>query len=88
MPQTHDAASKRDLQAEISVLPRIEIDSALNAIRCGEHADFSSLTLLIQDGINAGLQVKTKQGTFIHVDPLPGAILVLTLQKTEVAANP
>ena len=52
------------------------LDKHRKVIRCGEHADFSSLTLLIQDGLNGGLQIKTKEGSFLDVDPLPGAILV------------
>nr|XP_039251793.1 probable 2-oxoglutarate-dependent dioxygenase At3g50210 [Styela clava] len=46
-----------------------------NQIRCGEHTDFGSLTFLFQDDIG-GLQVKTLDGNFVDVRPIPGTMLV------------
>jgi len=41
----------------------------------GEHADFGSITLLIQDEIG-GLQVKKTDGRWIEAKPIEGTILV------------
>ncbi|XP_028287740.1 UPF0676 protein C1494.01-like [Parambassis ranga] len=43
-------------------------------LRCGEHSDYGSITLLFQD--SEGLQVCTRSGDFISVPSIPGAILV------------
>ncbi|XP_028287739.1 UPF0676 protein C1494.01-like [Parambassis ranga] len=43
-------------------------------LRCGEHSDYGSITLLFQD--SEGLQVCTRAGDFISVPSIPGAILV------------
>ncbi|ESO84921.1 hypothetical protein LOTGIDRAFT_168178 [Lottia gigantea] len=44
-------------------------------VRCGEHSDFGTLTLLFQDGIG-GLEVCNKNGDYIPATPVPGAICV------------
>ena len=42
---------------------------------CGEHADFGSVTLLLQDHVG-GLEVKTVDGAFVPAPPLEDAVLV------------
>ncbi|XP_021349213.1 UPF0676 protein C1494.01-like [Mizuhopecten yessoensis] len=46
-----------------------------NQIRCGEHSDFGSLTLLFQDDVG-GLQVCNLQGEYVPASPIPGTILI------------
>ncbi|KAK5600610.1 hypothetical protein CRENBAI_001340 [Crenichthys baileyi] len=43
-------------------------------LRCGEHSDYGSITLLFQG--SKGLQVCTLSGEFISVPSIPGAVLV------------
>jgi len=44
-------------------------------IRCGEHSDYGTITLLFQDDMG-GLEVKNVDGAWIDADPVAGAILV------------
>ncbi|XP_002740221.1 uncharacterized protein LOC100367849 [Saccoglossus kowalevskii] len=46
-----------------------------NQIRCGEHSDYGSITLLFQDDVG-GLQVKSIDGTFVDATPMTGSIVV------------
>lgn len=41
----------------------------------GEHTDYGNLTLLLQDDVG-GLQVKTKDGIWIDIPPIPGALVI------------
>ncbi len=43
-------------------------------LRAGEHTDYGSITLLLQE--IGGLEVRTRQGEWIEVKPIPGTILV------------
>ncbi|CAJ1055965.1 -oxoglutarate-dependent dioxygenase htyE-like [Xyrichtys novacula] len=43
-------------------------------LRCGEHSDYGSITLLFQS--SEGLEVRTRSGTFIAAPCIPGAVLV------------
>ncbi|XP_068578771.1 uncharacterized protein si:dkey-10o6.2 isoform X2 [Cebidichthys violaceus] len=43
-------------------------------LRCGEHSDYGSITLLFCS--SAGLQVQSRSGEFICVSFVPGAVLV------------
>ncbi|XP_041651772.1 UPF0676 protein C1494.01-like [Cheilinus undulatus] len=45
-----------------------------NQLRCGEHSDFGSITLLFQG--SEGLQVLSRSGEFINVPCIPGAVLI------------
>ncbi|XP_062843726.1 uncharacterized protein si:dkey-10o6.2 [Trichomycterus rosablanca] len=44
-------------------------------LRCGEHSDYGSITLLFQ-GNEEGLQVQGRKGEFISAPSIPGAVLV------------
>ncbi|XP_065899340.1 uncharacterized protein [Dysidea avara] len=44
-------------------------------LRCGEHVDYGSVTLLFQDSIG-GLQVKHSSGEYINAPYVPDAVLV------------
>ncbi|XP_077986047.1 uncharacterized protein LOC144440544 [Glandiceps talaboti] len=46
-----------------------------NQIRCGEHSDYGSITLLFQDN-HGGLEIKTKDGMFIPATPIEGTVIV------------
>ncbi|XP_077986048.1 uncharacterized protein LOC144440545 [Glandiceps talaboti] len=46
-----------------------------NQIRCGEHSDYGSLTLLFQDN-HGGLELKAKDGNFIPANPIEGTVVV------------
>lgn len=43
-------------------------------LRCGEHSDYGSITLLFQS--SGGLQVRTRSGEFITPSKAPGAVLI------------
>ncbi|XP_065566440.1 uncharacterized protein LOC136031088 [Artemia franciscana] len=44
-------------------------------MRCGEHTDYGTFTLLFQDNIG-GLEVLTKNKQWVEAKPIPGALLV------------
>ncbi|XP_064122181.1 uncharacterized protein LOC135226496 [Macrobrachium nipponense] len=44
-------------------------------IRCGQHTDYGTFTLLFQDSMG-GLEVLNRAGKWLHADPIPDAILV------------
>lgn len=44
-------------------------------IRCGEHSDYGTITLLFQDTMG-GLEVKSVHGGWIEAKPKPGCILL------------
>ncbi|PIK51986.1 hypothetical protein BSL78_11134 [Apostichopus japonicus] len=46
-----------------------------NQVRCGEHSDYGSITLLFQDG-KAGLQVRNVHDEWVKAPPIEGTILV------------
>ncbi|XP_044213150.1 proline hydroxylase buaE isoform X4 [Thunnus albacares] len=43
-------------------------------LRCGEHSDYGSITLLFQG--SGGLQVLSRSGEFIDAPSIPGAVLI------------
>lgn len=54
----------------------------------GEHKDFGFLTILLQDGVNNGLQVKDKTtGEWIDAPPIPGTFVVNIGEVLEMATN-
>ncbi|OXA63627.1 UPF0676 protein C1494.01 [Folsomia candida] len=46
-------------------------------VRCGDHSDYGTLTLLFQDAIG-GLEVKAVNGEWVSADPIPKTVLVNT----------
>lgn len=55
--------------------PPIDPDQAKpGQLRCGEHSDYGSITLLFQS--SPGIQVRSVSGEFLQVPLVPGAVLV------------
>ncbi|KAK2150675.1 hypothetical protein NP493_2747g00000 [Ridgeia piscesae] len=46
-----------------------------NQIRCGEHSDYGSITLLFQDDAG-GLELRNRDGEFVPATPVSGTVLV------------
>lgn len=46
-----------------------------NQIRCGEHSDYGSITLLFQDSIG-GLELRKRGGDYMPAKPVPDTVLV------------
>ncbi|XP_013379800.1 UPF0676 protein C1494.01 isoform X2 [Lingula anatina] len=44
-------------------------------VRCGEHSDYGSITILFQDDIG-GLEVQRVDGMYVPAPPIPGTVLV------------
>ncbi|XP_023697893.2 uncharacterized protein [Paramormyrops kingsleyae] len=44
-------------------------------LRCGEHSDYGSISLVFQDS-KGGLQVKSRSGEFINAPAIPGTVLI------------
>ncbi|XP_060085094.1 uncharacterized protein LOC132564459 [Ylistrum balloti] len=57
--------------------PALPLDEGIkpNQLRCGEHSDYGSLTLLFQDDAG-GLEVANFDGEYIPANPIPGTILI------------
>jgi len=57
--------------------PCVEDPDAITAdqLRCGEHSDYGTITLLFQDSVG-GLQVVSPSGEYINATPIPGSIVV------------
>lgn len=53
----------------------------------GAHRDAGVLTLLLAEPGSRGLQVRTADGTFVDVDPLPGAFIVNIGEMLEIASG-
>ncbi|KAI0208858.1 2-oxoglutarate-dependent dioxygenase htyE [Lamellibrachia satsuma] len=55
------------------VTPDMEIKP--NQIRCAEHSDYGSITLLFQDNIG-GLELRTRGGDYVPAKPVPNTVLI------------
>jgi len=54
-----------------------------NAIRCGEHSDWGSITLLFQDNVG-GLEVQNVGGEWVQATPIEDAIILNSGQLMEL----
>jgi isopenicillin N synthase-like dioxygenase len=54
-----------------------------NAIRCGEHSDWGTITMLFQNLVG-GLEVRRVDGTWIDAIPIKGSILINAGQLLEL----
>lgn len=55
--------------------PAIKETVKPGSIRCGEHTDYGTMTLLYQDE-HPGLELKSRKGGWIQAPPLPGHLLI------------
>jgi isopenicillin N synthase-like dioxygenase len=55
--------------------PGIPIQPQPGQLRAGEHTDYGSITLLLQDQVE-GLEVRTRQGEWVAAPPIPGTLVV------------
>jgi len=51
------------------------LDVQEGQLRCGEHTDYGTVTLLFQDQVG-GLEVKSPSGEYVKAKPIPGTIVV------------
>nr|XP_039251344.1 UPF0676 protein C1494.01-like [Styela clava] len=76
--ESHNLIGKKGNQTLLKLLhypPLVGAVLKKNQLRCGEHADIGSLTILFQDDLG-GLQVQTPGGEFIDAHPIPGTALL------------
>lgn len=73
----HKNVGKKDNQTTLRSLyyPRISKEVKPGQVRCGEHSDYGSITLLFQDDVG-GLEVKPVGADYIPATPIPGTVLV------------
>ncbi|KAB7494443.1 hypothetical protein Anas_12670 [Armadillidium nasatum] len=55
--------------------PPIPFEIPENCVRCGEHTDYGTITILFQDNMG-GLEVKNRNNEWVQAHPVPGALLV------------
>ncbi len=55
--------------------PGLTAEPEAGQLRAGEHTDYGSITLLLQDQAG-GLEVRTRQGEWIAAPPIPGTLVV------------
>lgn len=69
-------------------VPEAERDGLreLGATALGHHTDPGVVTLLLQDG-TGGLQTQSRDGAWIDVDPVPGAVVVNLADSVQVWTN-
>ena len=56
--------------------PALGYEPLPEQLRCGEHSDFGSLTVLAVAGASTGLEVRTRDGAWAPVTPEPGHFIV------------
>jgi isopenicillin N synthase-like dioxygenase len=69
------------LDKAVSVLralnyPNLDFKPLPGQLRAGEHTDFGSLTVLLQEGKPGGLQVLTRSGRWVDAQPVPNSFTV------------
>ncbi|KAL7630050.1 UNVERIFIED_CONTAM: hypothetical protein RMT77_019823 [Armadillidium vulgare] len=67
-------------KSDMSVLrlihyPPIPFEIPENSVRCGEHTDYGTITILFQDNMG-GLEVKNRNNEWVQAHPVPGSLLV------------
>ncbi|KAL3881735.1 hypothetical protein ACJMK2_028131 [Sinanodonta woodiana] len=72
MGQKSNATTLRSLFYP-TITPNSNIKSG--QVRCGEHSDYGSITLLFQDDVG-GLEVKGVDGIYIPANPIPDTVLI------------
>nr|XP_022286433.1 UPF0676 protein C1494.01-like [Crassostrea virginica] len=74
----HKNAGKKGNASTLRSLyyPPISKDVKPGQVRCGEHSDYGSITLLFQDDIG-GLEVKPVGADYTSATPIPGTVLVI-----------
>lgn len=55
--------------------PGLTAEPMPGQLRAGEHTDYGSITLLLQDQVD-GLEVRTRQGEWVPAPPIPGTLVV------------
>ena len=56
--------------------PPLDHDPLPGQLRVGAHTDFGSLTILAPTAAPGGLQVRTADGRWLDVEPLPGCLVI------------
>lgn len=74
---THKRMFKENNASCLRILyyPPVPPTSTPGLIRCGQHTDYGTLTLLFQDAMG-GLEVLDRAGQWVHADYIPGTVLV------------
>ncbi|XP_028857284.1 2-oxoglutarate-dependent dioxygenase htyE [Denticeps clupeoides] len=76
--EAHTCMSTDDNATTLRTLYYPPVDTGCvkdSQVRCGEHSDYGSITLLFQ-GPEGGLQVQSRTGTYLSVPSIPGTVLV------------
>lgn len=56
--------------------PAQDVPPAEGQLRAGAHTDYGTLTILLAEDKPGGLQVRTREGKWIDVHPLPGSFVI------------
>ncbi|XP_070532483.1 uncharacterized protein [Ptychodera flava] len=75
--KAHEGIGGPDNDSAMRLLyyPPVPENVDIDQVRCGEHSDYGSITLLFQDS-QGGLEVQVKDGDFIPATPIDGAVVV------------
>jgi isopenicillin N synthase-like dioxygenase len=55
--------------------PLTNVTLKTDQVRCGEHTDYGSITILFQDDVG-GLEVRTRDGQYVQATPVPDTVLI------------
>jgi len=70
-----DGPSQNVTTLRLLSYPPVPPNASSNIIRCGEHSDWGTITMLSQDELG-GLEVKDSSDQWVAAAPIPGLILV------------
>ncbi|KAG7319817.1 hypothetical protein KOW79_016960 [Hemibagrus wyckioides] len=66
----------RDIKVDFFLRSPVKTESVkIDQIRCGEHSDYGSISLVLQSQ-QEGLQVLNRKGEFISAPSIPGTVLI------------